>query len=90
MAQLTIDLTIPDNKITEVRDAFVAYHGWTATIPDPGNPEQTIQNPVTKNQCVKQVVGKFVKDSVRAHQSEQAANTARQLSIQSTDSIAIT
>ena len=45
MAQ--ISLTIRDSLLAKEVEAVAAMNGWTETIPDPANPEQTIPN-ITK------------------------------------------
>lgn len=42
-----ISLTIKDTLYTKEVEAVAAMNGWTETIPDPANPEQTIPN-ITK------------------------------------------
>ena len=44
---MNISLTIKDTLYAKEVEAVAAMNGWTATIPDPANPEQTIPN-ITK------------------------------------------
>ena len=44
---MNISLTIRDSLYAKEIEAVAAMNGWTETIPDPANPEQTIPN-ITK------------------------------------------
>ncbi len=55
-----------------VYDAFASQYGYTATIPDPANPGQTIANPQSKKQFFMAKVTLYIKDTYRA----DAVNTA--------------
>lgn len=90
MAQINLSFTIPDAKAQLVRDAFAAYHGWTATIDDPANPGTQIPNPEAQGQFIKRRIGEYIKDCVRAHRANQDADAARVASIADTDGIAVT
>jgi len=50
-----ISLTIKDMLYAKEVEAVAAMNGWTATIPDPANPEQTIPN-ITKEQFFKKQI----------------------------------
>lgn len=50
---MNISLTIRDNLYAKEVEAVAAMNGWTETIPDPANPEQTIPN-ITKEVFFKQ------------------------------------
>ena len=69
MAQIT--LNIKDTLLAKEIEAIAAMNGWTETIPDPANPEQTIPN-ITKEQ--------FFKKQIKAWARNQAVEYAnRQL-----------
>jgi hypothetical protein len=59
-----ITISIPTAKAVIVRDAVCAKYGYTDTITDPANPEQTIPNPVTKAQFVQVKIKDFLKNCV--------------------------
>lgn len=68
---MNISLTIRDNLYAKEVEAVAAMNGWTETIPDPANPEQTIPN-ITKEQFFK----KQIKAWARNQAVEFAARTA--------------
>lgn len=56
-------VTTPNkNQITQ---DFAAATGWTATIPDPNNPGQTIPNPITRAKWLDNRVDAHVRAVVR-------------------------
>jgi hypothetical protein len=75
MADVTI--SIPNPQIPRIRAAFAAAYNYQPTIPDPNNPGQTIPNPVSIDQFVKQQVIRYVKTIVREHEAHIADATAR-------------
>lgn len=76
MAQVT--LTVPDDKVDRIRDAFAAEFGWTA------------ESGLTKTQFLKQQIIEYVKQVTRNHEANQAAATARQTVNSDVNSINIT
>lgn len=66
MANVT--LTIPDNQMQRIGDAFSAKFGFTGK--DPNNADET------KTQFVKRIVGNHIKDIVQQYESEQAQAAA--------------
>ena len=70
MAQ--ISLTIKDTLYAKEVEAVAAMNGWTATIPDPANPEQTIPN-ITKEV--------FFKRQIKAWAINQAVEFANRQAI---------
>lgn len=66
-----ISLTIKDTLYAKEVDAVAAMNGWTETIPDPANPEQTIPN-ITKELFFK----KQIKAWARNKAVEYANRTA--------------
>lgn len=69
----------------EVLDAFASARGWTATVPDPANPGQTIANPQSKQQAFNAALTQFIRETVRATQGEAAATTARKTATDAAD-----
>lgn len=72
MAQ--ISLTIKDTlyaKEVEAVEAVAAMNGWTETIPDPANPEQTIPN-ITKEQFFKRKIKAWARNQAMEHANRTA------------------
>jgi hypothetical protein len=63
----TISITVRDSLLAKEVEAVAAMNGWTATIPDPANPEQTIPN-ITKEV--------FFKRQIKAWARNQAVEYA--------------
>ena len=57
----TINITIKDILLAKEIEAVAAMNGWTATIPDPANPEQTIPN-ITKEVFFKRQIKAWAKN----------------------------
>ena len=72
MAQIT--LNIKDTLLAKEIEAIAAMNGWTETIPDPANPEQTIPN-ITKEQ--------FFKKQIKAWLRNQAVEHANRIALAS-------
>lgn len=72
MAQIT--LNIKDTLLAKEIEAIAAMNGWTETIPDPANPEQTIPN-ITKEQ--------FFKKQIKAWARNQAVEYANRQVLES-------
>ena len=72
MAQISI--TVRDSLLAKEVEAVAAMNGWTETIPDPANPEQTIPN-ITKEQ--------FFKKQLKAWARNQAVEHANRVAISS-------
>ena len=70
MAQ--ISLTIKDTLYAKEVEAVAAMNGWTETIPDPANPEQTIPN-ITKEV--------FFKRQIKAWARNQAVEYANRTAL---------
>ena len=69
---MNISLTIRDNLYAKEVEAVAAMNGWTATIPDPANPEQTIPN-ITKEA--------FFKKQIKAWARNQAVEFANRTAL---------
>ena len=69
MAQVT--LTIKDTLLPQMVDAVAAMNGWTETIPDPANPEQTIPN-ITKEQFFKKQIKAWARNQAVEYQNRLA------------------
>ena len=69
MAQ--ISLTIRDNLYAKEVEAVAAMNGWTETIPDPANPEQTIPN-ITKEVFFKRQIKAWARNQAVEFANRQA------------------
>ena len=69
---MNLSLTIRDNLYAKEVEAVAAMNGWTETIPDPANPEQTIPN-ITKEV--------FFKRQIKAWAINQAVEFANRQAI---------
>jgi hypothetical protein len=69
MAQ--ISLTIKDTLYAKEVEAVAAMNGWTATIPDHANPEQTIPN-ITKEQFFKKQIKAWARNQAVEFANRQA------------------
>lgn len=67
-----ISLTIKDILYAKEVEAVAAMNGWTATIPDPANPERTIPN-ITKEV--------FFKRQIKAWARNQAVEYANRTAL---------
>ena len=66
-----ISLTIKDTLYAKEVEAVAAMNGWTETIPDPANPEQTIPN-ITKEQFFKKQIKAWARNQVVEFANRQA------------------
>lgn len=93
MAQITI--TIPDEKVADVRTAFKATYNYQTLIANPDfspelpvdpvtNPE-FIDNPETEVQFFKRKIREWIREVVQAYQVKTAATTAREAAINNFD-----
>lgn len=69
MAQ--ISLTIKDTLYAKEVEAVAAMNGWTETIPDPANPEQTIPN-ITKEVFFKRQIKAWARNQAVEFANRQA------------------
>jgi hypothetical protein len=69
---MNISLTIRDSLYAKEVEAVAAMNGWTETIPDPANPEQTIPN-ITKEV--------FFKKQLKAWARNQAVEFANRTAL---------
>lgn len=76
-ADVTLKITFPAAQSNRLLNAFVKQYGYTAQVPDPANPGQTIPNPVSKRDFAEQVLESFVLQSVEAAEKNEAAEKAR-------------
>jgi hypothetical protein len=63
----SISITIPDNKVNDVLDAFATTFGWRSSQLDG-----------TKAEFAKRMLMNYIREIVVAHKTEQASLTARQ------------
>lgn len=87
MAQLTLQITIPDGQQQAIIDDFAAAHGWTAQVENPDG--SFSPNPYTRQEFARRTVARFIKDSLRAYRASQAAETARQQQQSAVDALNI-
>lgn len=71
----TITITIPDNQVARVLDAFAARYGWPATVVNAQN--QQVANPETKAQFARQRVADYVRGVTVAYEADRDADAAR-------------
>lgn len=57
-------------------DRFCEAYGWTATVPDPARPGQTIANPVTAQEFFNAQLTKYIREVIRAQAVQNAASSA--------------
>ena len=67
-----ISITVKDSLYLREVEAVAAMNGWTATIPDPANPERTIPN-ITKEV--------FFKRQIKAWARNQAVEYANRTAL---------
>ena len=68
---MNISLTIKDTLYAKEVEAVAAMNGWTETIPDPANPEQTIPN-ITKEQFFKRQIKAWARNQTVEFANRQA------------------
>jgi len=68
---MNISLTIRDNLYAKEVEAVAAMNGWTETIPDPANPEQTIPN-ITKEVFFKRQIKAWARNQAVEFANRQA------------------
>lgn len=74
MAELSLNITVPDEKVVAVIDGLARQNDWTEYIEDEnGNP---VLNTVTKAQWIKKWILGVVKASWKAWNDAQAVETA--------------
>lgn len=73
-----ISITIPDDKVTRVREAFASEYGWTSDLE------------VTKAEFAKQQIIKFIKNTVKNNEGNLSAGAARQVVESDVEGIIIT
>jgi len=89
MAILKFEITVPDDKATDILSDFCAYHGYQEKVEDPKDPDKLIDNPVTKVDFAKSKIASFIKESVKAKLANESAETARSATISMVDAISI-
>ncbi len=66
-----ISITVKDSLYLREVEAVAAMNGWTETIPDPANPEQTIPN-ITKEVFFKRQIKAWARNQLVEHSNRQA------------------
>lgn len=80
---MDITITIPDEVMQRVLDAFAGSYGYQATIDD-GQGNQ-IPNPQSEAAFSKAQIRAYIKDVVRGYEARDAAETARVAAIAAVD-----
>jgi|DEB0MinimDraft_6_1074348.scaffolds.fasta_scaffold278467_1 hypothetical protein len=70
----TLSITIPDNQVNRVQDAFANEYGYQEQVLDENG--DLVDNPVTKAQFTKSKVVSYIKNTVRSSEKSEAAKTA--------------
>ena len=68
---MNISLAIKDSLYLREVEAVAAMNGWTETIPDPANPEQTILN-ITKEVFFKRQIKAWARNQAVEFANRQA------------------
>lgn len=68
----TVSITIPNNEVERIENAFAAAYGYQETIQDVNNPEVLTPNPTTKTQFTRQQIIRYIKNVVRDQEKRQA------------------
>jgi hypothetical protein len=68
---------------------FCLYHGFTAKVTDPKDPEKEIDNPITELAFAQSKIASFFKESVKSKRANESAEIARSATIESVDAISI-
>jgi hypothetical protein len=87
MADITI--TIKDDVLTKVIEAFCASYGYIPTVSDSDNPGQTMPNPVTATEFTRGKVFEYIEDVTKSYFIRQAQETATAAAKQTVESISI-
>lgn len=72
-----INLTVPDGQLARLVNGIAGQYGYQATMPAPNPLDPPVPNPETKGQFAKRMMLKWAKESVKAWEATQSANTAR-------------
>lgn len=75
MAQII--LNVPDGQQVRLVNGIAGQYGYQATVPAPNPLDPPVPNPESKGQFVKRMMLKWAKESVKAYEATQAANTSR-------------
>lgn len=75
----TIRVTVPDEIIHRIHDAFASQYGRPDEIPDDDNPGAMVPNPETKEQFTERMVARFVEEVTHAYETNKAAEDAREI-----------
>ena len=86
MATITFSFTVPDDKKAQVIDEFASQNGYQSEMLVDG---EMIPNPQTKTNFSKQVVLRFIKDSLKAYRANVEISRVRQTAIDSVEEILI-
>jgi hypothetical protein len=71
-----IPISIPDNMVQRVQDAFAGSNGYQDTVPDAQG--AMIPNPETKQAFTQRMIREYVKGVVSGYEGRKANETAAQ------------
>ncbi len=74
---IVLKITLPATHSTRLLNGFVKKYGYTAQVPDPAKPGETIANPISRKDFAEQILETFILQSVEAGEKEEAAEKAR-------------
>ncbi len=60
-----------------IMEAVAANRGWTATVPDPKNPGQTIPNPLSEQAEFQRAITQYLRDNYRTFKISTAEKAAK-------------
>lgn len=87
MADITI--TIQDDVLAKVIEAFCACYGYIPIVSDPDNEGQTVPNPMTGVEFTRGKVFEYIEDVTKGYFVRQAQEAATAAAIQEVQSISI-
>lgn len=76
MAPYRFANSVTNPQKQNITSDFAAATGWQATVPDPGNPGQTMPNPVTRAKWLDNKIDAYVRATVRDYRLAQARAAA--------------
>lgn len=71
------DVQVPAELEDRALDAFAAQYGWSPTVADPDDPDQQVENPVSKQQFFSDQVNAYVRNVIASYEANAAAEKAR-------------
>jgi len=81
MATLTFTFDTKTTPISKITDSFVSVYGYRSMIPNPINPNLLVPNPETPLQFTTRQVGRFIVETVKTTDKNNAIATVTEISI---------